>query len=171
MTKFLLFLLSGLLAFESNAQNTEALIAENATHRKLFLVNEKVKVKFNDYAVTKRIAGRVEAVSTDSFFIRGTKRSTRQKITAIAIKDLKKVKHFYKGGRAFTGMIAMAGVTSGLVMMGDAITNDAIFFPQASIVNAAATIVASLLPYALVTLIEPSYSTKRKYLFRGMKGI
>ncbi len=171
MKQFILLLFISYAANNATAQNAQALVAENTNHRKLFVIDEKVKVKFHFLGSTKRIAGRVEAVSVDSFYIRGLRKSKRIKITAIAIKNIEKVKNFYTGARSFTGLIAMGGVTGGLLMMGDAITNDAIFFSQATIANSAATIIASLVPYALVTLAEPSYSVKNKYKFRGMSGL
>ncbi len=171
MKQFILLLFIYSVVSNASAQDVQVLVAENASHRKLFTLDEKVKVKFDYFGATKRVAGRVEAVSADTFYIRGLRKSTRRKITAIAIKNIEKVKNFYTGGRSFTGLIAMGGVTGGLFMMVDAITNDAIFFPQATVATAAGTIVASLIPYALVTLAEPSYSVKKKYQFRGMSGL
>lgn len=155
-------------ALNSNAQNKDALIAEKLSHRKLFTLDEKVKVKFNYQGISKRIAGRIHAVSVDSLYIRGLRKNSQLKITAIPIASIEKIKNFYAGARTFGGLLAMGGVTGGFLMMLDAVTNDAIFFPQGTVTIAAASIGVSLLPYSLITLAEPSFSLKRNYKFRGM---
>lgn len=155
------------MATQISAQIPQALLVENEYHKKVFNLDEKVKIKFELNGYSKISAGRINSVTADSLYLRGIRKRSSKKITAIALKDIEKLKNFYTGARTLTGLLAMVGTTTGVFMLIDVLSNDPVFFPTATAPIAVGTIAAGLLPYTIVTLSEPSYSRKKKYKFKA----
>ncbi len=150
------------------SQNEYALTAQKGSYRKVFDPNERVKVKFNYNGSKEIVVGRIDGVNSDSLFIRGFRKRSKNKIAAIAIKDIKKVKNFYTGSRTTTGILAMLGATTGTFMLADVISKDVAFFPDATAGIAVGVMAASFIPYIIVTLSEPSFSENKQYIFKSI---
>lgn len=165
--KLLIFCLciSNLVAF---SQNEYALTAQKGSYLKVFEPNERVKVKFNYNGSKEIVVGRIDGVNEDSLFIRGIRKRSKNKIAAIAIKDIKKVKNIYVGSRTSTGILAMLGATTGTFMLADVLSKDLIFFPETTASIAVGLMAASFVPYIIVTLSEPSFSENKQYVFKSM---
>ena len=151
------------------SQNEYLLTAQKGSYRKVFEPNERVKVKFNYEGSKEIVVGRIEGVTQDSLFVRGLRKRNQYKIAAIAIKEIEKVKNIYTGSRTSTGLIAMVGATTGTFMLADALSNDAAFFPDATVGISVAVIAASFIPYLVVTLSEPSFSENKHYTFHSVQ--
>ncbi len=165
------FLLISCFLFGINSvfsQNEYALTAQKGSYRKIFETNERVKVKFNYKGSKEIIVGRIEGVTADSLFIRGLRKRSQNKIAAIAIKDIEKVKNIFIGSRTSTGLIAMLGAATGTFMLADVLSKDVAFFPDATAGIAVGVIAASFIPYIVVTLSEPSFSENKHFTFKSI---
>jgi len=149
-------------------QNEYALTAQKGNYRKVFETNERVKIKFNYEGSKEIIVGKIEGVNADSIFIRGLRKRSQNKIAAIAIKDIEKVKNIYIGSRTSTGLIAMLGAATGTFMLIDVLSKYVAFFPDATASIAVGVIAVSFIPYSIVTLSEPSFSENKQYTFKSV---
>lgn len=149
-------------------QNQYSLTALKGNYRKVFEPNERVKVKFEYEGSTEIVVGRIEGVYADTLYLRGFRKRSRNKIAAICIKDIKKVKNIYVGSRTSTGLIAMLGATTGTFMLADVLSKDVAFFPNANVGTAVGILAAAFIPYTIVTLSEPSFSENKHYTFQSM---
>lgn len=144
------------------------IIAQKGKYSKVFDSNERVKVKFNYNGSKEIVVGRIDAVFPDSIYVRGLRKRTKNKVAVIAIKDIEKIKNIYTGARTTTGILAMLGASTSTFMLADVLSKDAAFFPDVSVGTAVGVFAAGLLPYLLVTLIEPSYSQHKGYSFKSI---
>lgn len=142
-----------------------ALVAEKKNTKRVFEANERVKIRFSLRDQKYIAAGRIQFVSADTLYLKGLHRRTENRITAIALKDLEKVKKFYIGARSTTGVVAMLGSISGIAILADGLSDQPVFFGDVPISVGIGTIIGGLLPYILVTMSEPSYKTKRGFRF------
>jgi hypothetical protein len=110
------------------AQKTMTLVAEKNNTKKIFEENERIKIRFNDQGSNMVAAGRIHAVSADTLYIHGLHRRTENRITAIAIKEIEKIKNFYTGARSTTGVVAMLGTVTGIAMLADGLSAQPVFF-------------------------------------------
>jgi hypothetical protein len=152
----------------SYAQNDLVIMAQKGKHSKVFDSNERVKVKFSYNGSKEIVVGRIDAVFTDSIYVRGLRKRSKNTIAAIAINDIEKIKNIYTGARTTTGILAMLGATTSTFMVADILSKDAAFFPDASAGTAAGIFAIGLLPYIIVTLTEPSYSQHKGYVFKSV---
>ncbi|KAF0236903.1 MAG: hypothetical protein FD183_1603 [Chitinophagaceae bacterium] len=166
MNKLFLLLALMIQGLIAQAQSNYILIAQKEAHQKIFVRNERVKVFFNFEGFKVNFTGRLDAVNKDTILVRGLRKRNSDHIAMIAVKDIKKIKQVYTGSRTTTGIIGMFGAIAGATILADALSNEAIFFADASIAMGIGAIVAGQIPYFLVTLAEKSYSTKHKYEFR-----
>jgi len=166
MNKLLILLILLMQGINTQAQSNYILIAQKEAHQKIFVRNERVKVFFTFEGAKANFTGRLDDVKKDTILVRGLRKRNSDHIAMIAIKDIKKIKQIYTGARTTTGIIGMVGAIGGATILADALSNEAIFFADASIAMGLGAIVAGQIPYLLVTLAEKSYSTKHKYEFR-----
>ncbi|MEN9599115.1 MAG: hypothetical protein RL596_1426 [Bacteroidota bacterium] len=154
-----------LIALFGIAQKTRILVAEKNDTEKKFRANERIKIRFNDQGSNIVVAGRIHFVTADTLFIHGLHRRTENRITAIPIKDIEKIKNFYTGARSTTGIIAMLGTLTGIAMLADGLSAQPVFFGDLPAAAGMGAIVAGLVPYTIVTMSEPTYKTKRGFRF------
>ncbi len=166
MQKILILIISLLQGILVNAQKNYILVAQKEQHQKIFERNERIKVVFDFEGRKASFTGRLDIVYKDSIYVRGLRKRNNHHIAMIAIKDIQKIKQVYTGARTTTGILGMLGAITGATILADALSNDAIFFSNASIAMGVGTILASQFPYFLVSVAEKSYSTKHNYIFR-----
>lgn len=105
-----------MVSYTGMAQPGMALVAEKKGVKKIFEVNERIKIRFSVNDEKNIAAGRIQFVSADTLYIRGLHRRTENRVKAIALKDLEKVKKFYTGARSSTGILAMLGSITGIAI-------------------------------------------------------
>lgn len=154
-----------MVSYTGMAQTGMALVAEKKGVKKIFEVNERIKIRFSVNDDRNIAAGRIQFVSADTLYIRGLHRRTENRVKAIALKDLEKVKKFYTGARSSTGILAMLGSITGIAILADGLSNQPVFFGDVPVSVGIGTIVGGLLPYTIVTMSEPSYKTRRGFRF------
>ncbi|MGL5945881.1 MAG: hypothetical protein ACRCZV_06900, partial [Sediminibacterium sp.] len=153
------------LGYHLTAQRSMALVAEKNNTKRIFEANERIKILFSVKDEKRVAAGRIQFVSADTLYLRGLHRRTENRITAVALKDLKKVKKFYIGARSTTGLVAMLGSITGIAIVADGLSDQPVFFGDVPISLGIGSIIGGFLPYILVTMSEPSFKRKKGFNF------